>query len=135
MLRSLVGSEMCIRDRVRAEAEAQDTGSLPIHPNVNTRRRQAREDDIHLDDEVGDDLGTSFVGDDFPEAPPPWLSQVINAAVTAAATAALPQRQAALVRSSMAPTKLSDRKVPDFWVQAGGVVPHLRCTFGIFSAV
>ena len=48
---------------VRAEAEAQDniapdTGFLP-HPNVNDRRR--RDQGIHLDDDVGDDLGASFV--------------------------------------------------------------------------
>ena len=108
---------------VRAEAEAQEeraTGFTP-HPNVNTRRRRAQDaDDIHLDDDFrgadSDDLGGSFAGD-FPDAPPPWLSQVINAAVSAAATAvaALPHRQAQGSRPSLAPTKLSDRKVPDFW--------------------
>ena len=107
---------------VRAEAEAQDqnnTGYTP-HPNVNTDRRHrtfGQADDINLGGNVGDDLGASFVDDDgFPDSPPPWLAQVINAAVTAAATAvaALPQRPAA-PRSSLAPTKLSDRKVPDFW--------------------
>ena len=93
---------------VRAAADVQDE-----HPNVNTRRRRQEEPDEY----AGDDLGASFLGDDFPEAPPPWLSQVINAAVTAAATAvaALPQRQPTPSRSPMAPTKLSDRKVPDFW--------------------
>ena len=107
---------------VRAEAEAHDqnrTGFTP-HPNVNTSRRYRgfdRADDINLDGHVDDDLGASFVGDNgFPDPPPPWLAQVINAAVTAAATAvaALPQQSAA-PRSSLAPTKLSDRKVPDFW--------------------
>ena len=107
---------------VRAEAEEQEreaeaTGFTP-HPNVNMGRRRRRDpaDDIHLDDDIEDDLGASFADDGFPDNPPPWLSQVINAAVTAAATAvaALPQRSAP-PKSAMAPTKLSDRKVPDFW--------------------
>ena len=103
---------------VRAEAEAQDTGTtsgFTPHPNVNTRRRRGFEgvEDIHLDDDFQDD-GASFDG--LPDTPPAWLAQVINAAVSAAATAvaALPQRPA-IQRSAMAPTKLSDRKVPDFW--------------------
>ena len=114
---------------VRAAADAQDTGfPTPLNPhvNVNTRRRRdfmADADAIHTDDfqeggGVEDDLDGSFLGDGFPANPPPWLSQVINAAVTAAATAvaALPPRGSAQsARSSMAPTKLSDRKVPDFW--------------------
>ena len=108
---------------LRALADEQDkhkTGFTP-HPNVNTRRRRVHPDDIQLDEDFGDgveDLSGSYVGEDFPDDPPPWLSGIINAAVTAAATAvaALPQRaSAAPPRSSMAPTKLSDRKVPDFW--------------------
>ena len=123
-----VGEALRRAAEARAEADAQDRGSFTPHPNVNTRRRgnQGGLDDINLDDlrdgidgdadGDDDDLGASFAGDGYPEAPPPWLSQVINAAVTAAATAvaALPQR-AAPAKSSMAPTKLSDRKVPDFW--------------------
>ena len=119
---------------VRAEAEAQDRGTFSPNPNVTSHRgtrgggiEDINLDDIHIHDEdggvdgddgdaVGDDLGASFAGDAYPEAPPPWLSQVINAAVTAAATAvaALPQRQPPPSRT-LAPTKLSDRKVPDFW--------------------
>ena len=95
-------------------------GHVPgLHPNVNARRRRFQAGD--QDFGTTDDLGASFVGDgedDFPGSPPPWLSQVINAAVTAAATAvaSLPQRfPSSSSLSTMAPTKLSDRKVPDFW--------------------
>ena len=120
--------------QARAEADAQDIraatedvardtvddddphlNALPgLHPNVNARRRRGSGRGDFLGD---DDLGASFMADGYPDAPPPWLSQVINAAVTAAATAvaALPQRSAPPSRPSMAPTKLSDRKVPDFW--------------------
>ena len=115
-----VGEALRRAAEVRAEAEAQDataTGFTP-HPNVNVRRRRGMDhaDDIHLDDDFrGDDLGGSFMDDGFPDGPPPWLSQVINAAVTAAATAVAALPRSAPPRSSMAPTKLSDRKVPDFW--------------------
>ena len=82
---------------VRAEADAQERETDPVldglHPNVNARRR--RVPDAH-DDDLDDDLGASFIGDGFPDTPPIWLSQVINAAVSAAATAvaAIPQRPA-----------------------------------------
>ena len=123
--------------QARADADAQEKATaadaienadphlndIPeLHPNVNARRRRFQNQDhgAFEDFNNADDLGASFVndGDDFPGVPPPWLSQVINAAVTAAATAvaALPQRPSSSSgRSSMAPTKLSDRKVPDFW--------------------
>ena len=110
-----VGEALRRAAEVRAEAEAQDataTGFTP-HPNVNVRRRRGMDhaDDIHLDDDFrGDDLGGSFMDDGFPDGPPPWLSQVINAAVTAAATAVAALPRSAPPRSSMAPTKLSDRK-------------------------
>ena len=115
-----VGEVLRRAAEVRAEAEEQDKqnkGFTP-HPNVNTRRRRDRDPDgIHLDDDFQDedgdgDFADSFAAGDFPDNPPPWLSQVIQAAVTAAATAvaALPARSAP--RASMAPTKLSDRKVP-----------------------
>ena len=111
-----VGEALRRAAEVRADAEAQDNVALPtpLHPNVNDRRRGRGEQG---GEEFADDLGSSFVGDDFPEVPPPWISQIINAAVTAAATAvaAIPQRQQAAPRSALAPTKLSDRKVPDFW--------------------
>ena len=111
------------QDRQAAEDLIEDAdpklNDVPdLHPNVNARRRgrgAAPETEDEFQDFGADDLGASFVGDDIPQAPPAWLSQVINAAVTAAATAvaALPQRPATPARSPMAPTKLSDRKVPD----------------------
>ena len=118
-----VGEALRRAAEVRAEADAQDQqqdNGIPtpaFHPNVNTRRRRVHDpaDDINLDEDVEDDLGASFVGDGFPDNPPPWLSQVINAAVTAAATAVAALPRSAPARPTMAPTKLSDRKVPDFW--------------------
>ena len=107
----------------RIEVATDDNAlPLPLHPNVSDRRRRLRDEEVHpedLQDGVdgdGDDLGASFMGDEMPSTPPPWLSQVINAAVTAAAAAvaAMPQRSQPQC-SSLAPTKLSDRKVPDFW--------------------
>ena len=120
-----VGEALRRAAEVRAEADALDRQAtdfeepvdagdgVPLHPNVNARRRGRPEPDLQ---DPADDLGASFM-EDMPATPPPWLSQVINAAVTAAAAAvaAMPQRPAALARASLAPTKLSDRKVPDFW--------------------
>ena len=129
-----VGEALRTAAQARAEADALEQAAaadaienadphlndLPeLHPNVNARRRRIHGEGLAFG--AADDLGASFVddGDDFPDSPPPWLSQVINAAVTAAATAvaAIPQRssQSSSTRSPMAPTKLSDRKVPDFW--------------------
>ena len=127
-----VGEALRRAAEVRAEADALDHQAdgeeqhkadalpLPLNPNVNAgrrRREQAADQPQDFFHDGEDDLGASFMGDEMPAAPPPWLSQVINAAVTAAAAAvtAMPQRPAAPSRSSMAPTKLSDRKVPDFW--------------------
>ena len=84
-----VGEALRRAAEVRAEADALDRQAadfeepvdhgegvlpLPLHPNVNTRRR-GRPDPSLQDPE--DDLGSSFMGEDMPATPPPWLSQVI----------------------------------------------------------
>ena len=121
-------------ETIEAADDNLDLNDIPgLHPNVNARRRGARGQDRGAFQDFGttDDLGASFVdGDDFPGSPPPWLSQVIQAAVTAAATAvaALPSRPSPPPsRSPMAPTKLSDTaKCPT----SGSLSPRNGSGFG-----